>query len=68
VNLLGAGLHSYGFTEGLGQTVMMFYIFETCVAAGGIVLAVLDKAGVLWPDAGKEAPPPPPLPEGVGAK
>lgn len=43
VNLLGTGLHSYGFTEGIGGAVTMFYSFEALVALGGIVLAVLDK-------------------------
>ncbi len=43
VNLLGTGLHSYGFTEGIGGAVKMFYLFEFAVALGGIVLAVLDK-------------------------
>jgi len=43
VNLLGKGLHSYGFTEGIGGAVTMFYSFEALVALGGIVLAVLDK-------------------------
>ena len=44
VNLLGTGLHSYGFTEGIGGAVMMFYCFEGVVALGGIGLAILEKA------------------------
>jgi len=43
VNLLGTGLHAYGFTDGVGGAVKIFYLFEFAVALGGIVLAVLDK-------------------------
>ncbi len=45
VNLLGTGLHSYGFTDGIGGVVGMFYAFECVVALGGILLAALDKFG-----------------------
>ncbi|GMV99701.1 MAG: hypothetical protein AMXMBFR84_08400 [Candidatus Hydrogenedentota bacterium] len=38
VNLLGVGLHSYGFTDGVIGTLMLFYITETVVIGlGGIV-------------------------------
>lgn len=47
VNLLETGLHSYGFTQGLGKTVAMFYVFEFLVAGGGLFLAILDKTGHL---------------------
>ncbi len=45
VNLLGTGLHSYGFTDGIGGVVGMFYVFEFVVALGGVLLALLDKYG-----------------------
>lgn len=45
VNLLGTGLHSYGFTDGIGGVVGMFYLFEFVIALGGVLLALLDKYG-----------------------
>jgi len=33
VNLLGIGLHSYGFTSGIWAAVLMFYVFELLVLA-----------------------------------
>ena len=33
VNLLGIGLHSYGFTSGIWSAVIMFYAFELLVVA-----------------------------------
>ncbi|MFT5197480.1 MAG: ABC-type transport system involved in cytochrome c biogenesis permease subunit [Planctomycetota bacterium] len=41
VNLLGVGLHSYGFTEGVGYWLVVFYIVEVSV----VVAAVLLKLG-----------------------
>ena len=39
VNLLGVGLHSYGFTDGLRTTLLVFY---------GIEAALLAVAGLWW--------------------
>ena len=44
VNLLGTGLHSYGFTEGIGGAVKMFYLFEFSVALGGVALYLVEKS------------------------
>jgi ABC-type transport system involved in cytochrome c biogenesis permease subunit len=38
VNLLGIGLHSYGFTKGISQVLNTLYIFELLVAVLGFVL------------------------------
>lgn len=43
VNLLGTGLHSYGFTDGIGTAVKTFYYFEFAVALGGLGLALYDR-------------------------
>jgi len=44
VNMLGVGLHSYGFTEG-ASTVYYFY-YVTLVATGvGFTNLILEKAG-----------------------
>jgi len=43
VNMLGEGLHSYGFTEG-GNIVMWFYGFELLVFALGLGLSINEKA------------------------
>jgi ABC-type transport system involved in cytochrome c biogenesis permease subunit len=39
VNLLGIGLHSYGFTSGVMRALLIFYVIELGVLAGGAVLA-----------------------------
>ena len=62
VNLLGTGLHSYGFTEGIGGAVKMFYCFEFVVALGGIGLAIWEKksrgkkSGRKWPEGSDPLP------------
>ena len=43
VNLLGVGLHSYGFTSGISRVLMFVYLFETFVIATGIILHKLSK-------------------------
>jgi ABC-type transport system involved in cytochrome c biogenesis permease subunit len=37
VNLLGVGLHSYGFTSGIARALLMFYIIESAVLALGAI-------------------------------
>jgi ABC-type transport system involved in cytochrome c biogenesis permease subunit len=39
VNLLGIGLHSYGFTSGVMRTLMIFYIVELGVLGAGAFVA-----------------------------
>ena len=48
VNLLGVGLHSYGFTSGIMNVLAIFWTAETLVAALGLYAALRDKprAGV----------------------
>ena len=41
VNLLGVGLHSYGFTDGILVTLLLFYAIE-----GGVVLVSLIHRGI----------------------
>ena len=43
VNLLGVGLHSYGFTSGVWKVLLTVYIIEAVVAAIGIIIARVDK-------------------------
>ncbi len=44
VNLLGVGLHSYGFTSGILNILLAFYAMETAVAALGILIGARDNA------------------------
>lgn len=44
VNLLGVGLHAYGFTSGAARSLMVFYIIEGAVLVCGLVWA----ARKLW--------------------
>jgi ABC-type transport system involved in cytochrome c biogenesis permease subunit len=59
VNLLGVGLHSYGFTSGVAKALFIFYCIEAAVLAiGGFVW--MREAGVVkvtWQP--KPAPPEP---------
>ncbi len=56
VNLLGVGLHSYGFTSGILMTLLGYFVFEGLIlGAGGIYHLVSARA---IPTAGE----PPPLP------
>ena len=43
VNLLGVGLHSYGFTSGISRVLMMVYVLEVIVIIAGIILHKLSK-------------------------
>jgi len=38
VNLLGVGLHSYGFTSGTYKILLGFYIIEACVLLLGAAI------------------------------
>ena len=55
VNLLGIGLHSYGFTSGIFNALMTFYAFEGAVLLLGFYVALKDR----MPDAPTRAAPPP---------
>jgi hypothetical protein len=44
VNLLGVGLHSYGFTHGLLGKLWIFYGIEWLVVIGGLWLWLDDRA------------------------
>jgi ABC-type transport system involved in cytochrome c biogenesis permease subunit len=52
VNLLGVGLHSYGFTSGVYQALVTFYVFECCILTIGAIGWFRDTA----PDQKKTAP------------
>ena len=55
VNLLGVGLHSYGFTSGVARTLNVFYITEAVFIAIGAVLWVVGKdAGASFRRYGRE--------------
>lgn len=43
VNLLGVGLHSYGFTSGVKEVVFLFYYAVLAIAALGIVAWLRDR-------------------------
>jgi ABC-type transport system involved in cytochrome c biogenesis permease subunit len=45
VNLLGVGLHSYGFTSGLKRTLMIFYGSQYLVMILGLVPLLLSSRG-----------------------
>ena len=46
VNLLGVGLHSYGFTNGVMQTLMIFYAIELAVILLGFVVWYRQRSAV----------------------
>lgn len=48
VNLLGVGLHSYGFTSGIFRTLAAFYVIETAVVLLGMFVWLRDD-GYLAP-------------------
>lgn len=45
VNLLGVGLHSYGFTDGVLGNLMLFYFIETIVIGVALVSSVIGQLG-----------------------
>ena len=44
VNLLGVGLHSYGFTSGVLGVLIMFYAFVGAMMTIGVGLSLLERA------------------------
>jgi ABC-type transport system involved in cytochrome c biogenesis permease subunit len=44
VNLLGVGLHAYGFTKGLWTGLIVFWAFEVVVMAAGMLRASRDAS------------------------
>lgn len=79
-NLLGVGLHSYGFTSGVLGTLIMFYAFVAAMMVIGVGLWFLERArfGVTQSpavlddgtddDAGSDGPPAPKPKRGKGRK
>ncbi len=43
VNLLGVGLHSYGFTRGAWNSLLSFWIIETLFLLSGIYIALSER-------------------------
>jgi ABC-type transport system involved in cytochrome c biogenesis permease subunit len=43
VNLLGVGLHSYGFTSGVARTLFIFIAFELLFITTGLIILTLRK-------------------------
>ena len=43
VNLLGVGLHSYGFTDGVQKWLTIFYIVEAVVLAAGTIWWLIQR-------------------------
>ncbi len=43
VNLLGVGLHSYGFTDGVLGYLTLFYVLEVCVIAIALVSSMIGQ-------------------------
>ena len=42
-NMLGLGLHSYGFTSGVKEVVFLFYYITLAIAALGVVAWLRDR-------------------------
>ncbi len=45
VNLLGVGLHSYGFTSGIWTVTIIFWLTQTAVIALGFIVLLRDRFG-----------------------
>jgi len=58
VNLLGVGLHSYGFTSGVKEVVFTFYYIVLAITALGVVAWLRDR----WHREQKASAPRPPQP------
>lgn len=43
VNLLGVGLHSYGFTNGIAQALFIFYAFQSVIILLGFVVWLRER-------------------------
>lgn len=55
VNLLGVGLHSYGFTSGIMNALFAFYLLELGVIGLGIFTHARDKGFLAPKEAGQES-------------
>jgi hypothetical protein len=55
VNLLGVGLHSYGFTSGIAKALMIFYVVEVIVLAIGALAWVVRPVPAERPQKEKKA-------------
>ena len=44
VNLLGVGLHSYGFTSGIMNILVVFWMCESLVVAAGVYASLRERA------------------------
>jgi ABC-type transport system involved in cytochrome c biogenesis permease subunit len=44
VNLLGVGLHSYGFTSGIHTALWSYYIFQWSIVAVGLITASVQRS------------------------
>jgi hypothetical protein len=51
VNLLGIGLHSYGFTGGVMRGLTIFYLVEASVLSTGFVAFALGRSSPTPPAA-----------------
>jgi ABC-type transport system involved in cytochrome c biogenesis permease subunit len=49
VNLLGVGLHTYGFTSGAQGALMTFYALEAIVLLLGVIAWTMDSSGAAAP-------------------
>ncbi|MCH7911344.1 MAG: cytochrome c biogenesis protein CcsA, partial [Candidatus Hydrogenedentes bacterium] len=57
VNLLGVGLHSYGFTSGIWRVLIGFWSFETAMIVAGAFVFVRGRLqGPSQPDPGQPEP------------
>ena len=60
VNLLGVGLHSYGFTSGIWTVTIIFWASQAIVIALGLIVLLRDRltknAAQLPPDEGEPLP------------
>ncbi|MFP4173431.1 MAG: cytochrome c biogenesis protein [Candidatus Hydrogenedentota bacterium] len=54
VNLLGVGLHSYGFTTGIFGALLTFYLIETGVLMAGGVAWLREKGILVFPAKGAQ--------------
>lgn len=61
VNVMGVGLHSYGFTEGVRTALYIFYFIELAVLVAGMVWWMMQRN---MPPPSASSPPssPPPIP------
>jgi hypothetical protein len=44
VNLLGVGLHSYGFTDGVLFTLLTFYVVETLILVASLAWGLAQRS------------------------